>query len=431
MSQRLGIALLSIALCGAAHSQTEAPPLGSRIDAYLAPFVERGELSGNLLIAQGGEVVYERSFGMADRELGVPNGPETRFNIASVTKPMTVIALISLASEGKLSLDDKLSKWIPDFPRGEEITIGQIARHRSGIAHRVTEPHEETVPRTAAEMVAFAAKRPLTQEPGGEYNYSSGGFSVLARVLELASGKDYDALLQERVFKPAGVADTAHVDSRTIFPHRASGYLADGRGGALNAQLRDYSYLVGAGSVWSTARDLRALIDAVRAGKMPAGVQESFIDENGLDWNGVTGGFRAFADWHRASDATIVFLGNLQSGAANRMRSDLPKILSGEEVAVPSIPGMRPIEVPTSVLRRYEGLYQLRPGSPLRVFVDHGVLNVNEWILLPIGERRFFCPQDYATVEVVLDEAGKPTRLDWSFGEEAFPCPRIGDLVEK
>jgi CubicO group peptidase (beta-lactamase class C family) len=130
----------NIALAAEEPPQSATADLHAAIDAYLAPLVERDDISGNLLVARGDSVVYEGSFGWAHRELNVPVTAATRFNVASVTKPMTVIALISLAVDGKLTLDDPLSKWIPDFPRGDEITVAHLVRHRAGIPHRLTEP---------------------------------------------------------------------------------------------------------------------------------------------------------------------------------------------------------------------------------------------------------------------------------------------------
>ncbi len=437
MSKHTVLGLIVGAVLGTGLAADETPPADPRlsaaeptaaIDAYLRPFLDRGHLSGNLLVARGDDVVYERSFGMADYELGVPVTADTRFNIASVTKPMTVIAMIRLVSEEKLALADPLAKWIPDFPRGGEITVEHLARHRAGIPHRVTEPCDEIAPRTAAEMVELAKRKPLTGEPGERSNYSSGGFSVLARVLELASGQSYGELLRRAVFEPTGMTRSAHTDSRKLLAGRASPYLPAADGGIQNAPLQDLSFLVGAGSVYSTARDLHALVRAVRTGALGPGPQQSFVDEKGLDWNGVTNGFRAFADWHKGSDVTVVFLGNLQTGAGNRIRADVHRIAAGETVEPPVLPEVEPVAVSPQVLKRWEGVYELRPGSPLKVRVDAGALRVNDWVLVPVGERRFFSPQDYAFVEVVLDEQGKPVRLDWVIDGQPYPCPRVGDL---
>ena len=413
----------------AAAAPLPAPDvLAARIDTYVAPFVERGHLSGRLFVAHGGQTIYDRSFGMADLELRVPNGRDIVYNVASITKPMTVTAFIGLSESKALAPDDPLSKWIPDFPRGDEITVMMLARHRAGIPHRVTDASEETVPRTAGEMVAFAERKPLISEPGETSIYSSAGFAVLARVLELAAHQSYGELMRRLVFEPAGMTRTTHADSRMLLPGRASSYVFDTDGRPVNVSLQDLSFLVGAGSVWSTADDLDALLRAVRAGRFGDGVRQSFVHDGGIAWNGVTNGFRAFADWHADSDVTVIYTGNLVSGAIDRVRRDVPRLAAGEAVEPEPPPAVAPVRVDEATLRSYEGTYQLRPGSPLEVRAIPGGLRVNDWVLVPTAERRFFSPQDYATVEIVLDDAGRPERLDWGIADGVMACPRIGDL---
>jgi D-alanyl-D-alanine carboxypeptidase len=408
---------------------TPAPEiLVPRLEAYLQPFLDAGHLSGNLLVAQGDQVILERSFGMASYELMVPIAPETRFNIASVTKPMTVALLIRLAEDGKISLEDPLSKYIPEFPRATEITVAHLARHRAGIPHRVTDDSQQTVPHSAADMVEFAALKPLAFEPGAEHSYSSGGFSVLARVLELAGGASYGELLERYVFLPTGMTHTSHADRRQVLPGRASSYVLNARGQIVNTPLEDLSYLVGAGSVFSTARDLRTLLVAARQGVLGEGARASFVDENGINWNGIAGGYRAFADWHKSSDATVVFTANLHTGAGDRLRADLPRIMAGEDVPLPVLPQVKPVELAEATLRSYEGIYELRPGSDLRVSMVDGGLMVNSYTLVPTGDQLFYSPQDYGVVTVVMGEDGFPLRLDWKIGEDTYPCPRTGDL---
>jgi len=423
------LALAAFALSGQ-EPALDGREIARRIDAYVAPYDAIGHVSGNLLVALGDEIVLERSYGMANAEHGVSNRPETRFNVASISKPMTVVVLIRHAEARKLSLEDNLSKYLPDFPNGDAITIGHLARHRAGIPHRVTEEHEETLPRTAAEMVEFAKRKPLLFAPGARHLYSSGGFSVLARVLEIAGGETYGELLRRHVCEPIGLARTSHCDSREIVPDRAAPYLFAADGTLANAPLQDLSFLVGAGSVSSTARDLFALLSAVRAGRLGEGVKQSNVDENGIDWNGSTNGFRAFADWHAMTNVSVVFTGNLVTGALDRFRRDLPRVAAGEDVPAAAPPKLAPVPAEPAALERCEGVYEMREGTRLTVRAEGGGLRVNSWMLIPIGERTFFSPQDYATVEAVFAKDGdpRPGRLDWKMESATMACPRVGDL---
>ncbi|MBX9600596.1 MAG: beta-lactamase family protein [Bryobacteraceae bacterium] len=388
--------------------------LAQRVNTYLEPYERAGHLSGVLMIARGPELIVERAFGLANRELGVPNTRDMRFNVASITKPVTQIIGVKLLEQRRLALSDKLSKWIPEFPNGDRITVEHLWRHRAGIPHRVTELEDEVRPMSPAQVAALAAKKRLQFEPGAREEYSSGGYTVLTRVLELASGKNYPELLQEHVFGPAGMTRTAHVSSIEMLPDRAAPF-GFGPRGFENARLMDYSHLAGAGSLYSTAPDLLALMRAVVDGKFGANVKASLMREAGLDWNGLVNQFRAFARYDKAGDFYIVYTANLFSGAADRMRQDLHKLLRGEAVPPPPRFPPQPAAVPATELRSWEGVYDMN-GAALTVREEQGFLRVNDRLLTPTGPDSFFCPQDYGTVKFSKDESGKPSGMDWTTG---------------
>lgn len=400
----------------------DAEELAKRVSAYLGPYERAGHLSGVLIVARGQELILEKAYGQAHPELRVPNTRDTRFNVASITKPITQIIGIKLLEQRRFALSDKLSKWIPEFPDGDRITVEQLWRHRAGIPHHVTALEDEVRPMTAAEVTALAAKKPLQFEPGAKEGYSSGGYTVLTRVLELASGKSYPELLQEHVFGPAGMTRTAHVSSIEMLPDRAASF-GFGPKGFENARLMDYTHLAGAGSLYSTAPDLLALMRAVVDGKFGASVKASLMRESGLNWNGLANQFRAFARYEKAGDFYIVYTSNLFSGAADRMRQDLPKVLRGETVPPPTEIRMQPAPVPVSQLRSLEGVYDMN-GSMLTVREDHGFLRVNDRLLVPAAPGSFFCPQDYGTIQFRMDDAGKPVGMDWNSGGALIQIPR-------
>ena len=424
----LATAALWAAGAVAATPEPKAPTdPAARIDAYLQPFIDAGHLSGYLLVARGDETLYERGFGRANYELDVPVGPETRFCVASVNKPMTLVVAIRLLEEGKLGLQDPVEKWLPGFPRGDTMTVGHLLRHQAGIPHRLVGEDQKWRPWTTAELVEEAKKAELAFAPGSDSSYSSGGFSVLVRILELAGGKSYGDLLQEHLFGPAGMADTAPGAQTPLMPNRAASYFFGPGGSLVNAPPRDLSHLVGAGAAYSTARDLLAMMRALLAGKLGQQARDSLVDENGLDWNGLTHGFRAFADYHQASDVFVVLTANIQTGAGDHLRRNLPKIVAGEEPEPPpEIPAA--VDVPLEVLAGYQGMYQLRPGRTMPLRLRDGALRMDEWLLIPTGETELFSPQDYGRIRVVPGEDGAVERLDWLAGGQAFPMPRIGDL---
>jgi len=415
------LVLLCPILAPSAPAQ-EAPlsteDVAERVEAFVAPFVADGHVSGTVLVARGDEVLFHRSYGQANREHGVPNRPETRFGIASITKPMTVVIAVRLMEAGELRLDDPIATWLPDFPRAERITVEHLLRHRAGIPHRVTTEAEESMPRTAQDMVDLAARvladdSRFLCEPGAVSNYSSAGYSILARVLELASGKSYAELLDEHVVEPAGLERTTHTSGRVVLKDRAQGYMPGSRG-VLNAPLKDLSFLVGAGSVYSTAHDLFLFMKAVREGAYGEGVRASLTNGDGMGSNGVTNGFRAFCDHDARTGISVAVVSNLTTGALDRLRETLPVIAAGGEFEIPERLALEPADVPREVLEGYAGTYEPRPGGGFDVRVEDGELMIGSYVLVPLGDDRFFSIQDYAAVNVVRDEDGGITGLDWS-----------------
>lgn len=398
----------------------EAPShedLAGRIEAYLAPFVADGHLSGTVLVARGEDIVFHQAFGMANYEHGVRNRVETRHCIASITKSMTKILAIQMIERGELGLRDPISKWLPEFPRAERITIEHLLRHRAGIPHRVTTAEQETLPRTAADMVGLveaclADDRAFLCDPGETSNYSSAGYSVLARILELVAQKPFATLLRERIFEPAGMKRSIDPNGRDLVADRAQSYLPAARG-PRNAPQKDLSFLVGAGSVYSTARDLLACQATLRKGGYGRGATASLVEPTGITMNGATNGFRAYCDHHAASDVSVVVLANLTTGALDRMRSALPRIAAGESVDTPARFSLTPVELPAAELEAYSGVFVPRAGSEFHLRVEAGQLMIGTYLLVPLGNDRFLSIQDYAEIRVARDEGGKITHLDW------------------
>jgi CubicO group peptidase (beta-lactamase class C family) len=414
----------------AAAGASRDPMLERALDAWAKPLVDAGLLSGNLLVARDGRVLAERSYGFADRELGVRVTPDTRFCIASITKPMTATVATQLIEEGKLGLGDSLGKWIPGFPEGRAITIGMLLRHRSGIPHRVTTRADETRPMTPADVAERAKHAKLLFPPDSSSAYSSAGFTVLARVLEIAAGEPFADLLRRRIFEPFGMTRTIDVGATPLLDGRARGYVP-GVAGIENAPPEDFSYLAGAGSVWSTARDLHKLLRAVSRGALGEGPRQSWVRRGKLAWNGSTGGFRAYADYDSASGLEVVFTGNVHSGANDLFRRAIPLLVAGETPERPVLPAPEKIALDRTTLESAQAVYQLGNGQRLAVRARDGSLYANEWALVPIAHDTYFSPRDFGEVKVVRDSAGRATRLDWKVGADTYPAPRVGELADE
>ena len=400
-------ALVALAL---AASSARAADIAEQIDAYVKPFVDAGQFSGCILAVHDGKVVYERAFGKADVERRVPNTMETRFCIASVTKSMTRALAIRLIEEKKLAPTDSIAKWIPDFPRGNEITVEMLMRHQSGIPHRVTTDAEETQRFTSAAMVEKAKRAPLEFTPGEKRVYSSTGYSVLARVLELATGKSYSALLEKCIFKPARMTGTVDFDRKRTIPQRAHEYLLQEEG-AVSAPPKDYSFLVGAGSLFSTVRDVRRFCEAVLDSVYGNGVRLSLSQHGQMGANGAANGYRCFAAFDRGQGYGLVVAANLESGANDLLQRDLQLILSGKEVPAPVVPHPTPVPLDAARLNDYVGTYDMS-GSAFEILVEGDHLFAGRFRLMPVGNDRFFSYGGYAEI-AFFREGGRVTGLSW------------------
>ncbi len=237
----------------------------ARLDTLIRGYAERGEFQGVALVAEGGRVVYQRAFGPANMEWGVPNTTTTRFHIGSVTKPLTAVLVLQALERGELRLDAPVSTYLPDYPKpaGDRITVRHLLSHTSGLPDFPDVPglewNRERLAHSRAELLAEFAALPLRFEPGTDVRYSNFGYSLLVVLLEQVTGRPYAALLQERICAPAGMTRTAAAEPRAVLPERAAGYFRADSGGRRvwrNAPFFDPSVVVGAGDVISTAEDL-------------------------------------------------------------------------------------------------------------------------------------------------------------------------------
>jgi hypothetical protein len=243
-------------------------------------------------------------------------------------------------------------------------------------------------------------------------------------VLEIAGDAPYDELLRRYVCEPAGMTGTLHADGRAVVEGRARAYVP-GLNGFENARLQDLSFLIGAGAVLSTPRDIFRLQRRILDSTLGSAAQIANGKEEGFRWNGVTNGYRAFADHYPESDITIIVASNLQVGSVDRLREDLPRVIAGEEVALPVVPEYTPVKVDDTVLARYEGTYQDQRGSRITLSAADGMIYANDWLMIPTSATTFFSPQDYHAVTVVFADDGAVERLDWEWQDGLWPWTRL------
>ena len=236
----ISAAVISGFLGSAVQAQTPADKsLGAAIDKVAAAAVAAGESPGlEIAVVKNGKPLVVKGYGSANLEQHVPVSNDSVFRIGSVTKQFTAVALLLLAEEGKLSLQDKLSKYYPNFPRADDITLDEMLHHTSGIFNYTSEPNfavDGMIHRSTDEMVEFIGKLPKTQdfEPGTNWSYSNSAYFILGGVVEKASGAPLASVFKMRFFTPLGMAHSALDDETEIVAGRARGYAGAGPGKAI------------------------------------------------------------------------------------------------------------------------------------------------------------------------------------------------------
>jgi CubicO group peptidase (beta-lactamase class C family) len=424
MRLALVIALVWPMVARAEPSAIEAER-GASIDARVRAYADAGLFSGVVLVAIADRVVYEHAFGLADRELGVPNTPATKFHIASLSKPITAAAILLLAERKRLALSDHVATYVPGVPHGDRITIEELLTHTSGLPDASSTADYGTwsrFPQTPASLVAELAKLPPRDEPGASYSYSNSNYHVLAAIIEKVSGQSYGAFLDANIFRPLRMTSTAHHgDASQIIDGLASGYMPDGATKFAKPPYFDWTAKTGNGSLYSTARDLLAFHRALQHGGLlaPATVKASYGFDNparrvGMFWfhhvnaghrsvyvNGSSPGFKAHIERFIDDDACVIVLSNLYVASPSAIADDIASLLWQPQMALPSVPA--PVARSKQQLARAAGTYIFghdfyQPDATVRIEVDGGALAMHypalTVSLVPIAGGDYF-DRDY------------------------------------
>lgn len=233
----------------------------TQLDDLLNKYTEYGQFNGSVLVADHGKVIYKKGFGLANREWDIPNAPDTKHRLGSITKQFTAMLIMQLVAGGKLDLQATVSKYLPDYSNvnGDKITIHQLLNHTSGTPNYTSFPNFfkelSRNPYTPTEMVRMYADSILDFTPGERFSYSNSGYITLGAIIEKVTGKSYEEVLQEKIFTPLKMNNSGYDHHNTILKKRAAGYEMKGSKPE-NAPYIDMSTPYAAGSMYSTVEDL-------------------------------------------------------------------------------------------------------------------------------------------------------------------------------
>ncbi|NNG25034.1 serine hydrolase [Telluria aromaticivorans] len=271
-----------------ARAPLAAQDLASRIDASIAPYFQADAPGATIIVVKDGKTVLRKAYGMADTGKGVKMAPEMAMRLGSITKQFTSTGILMLAEEGKLALDDDITRHLPGYPtQGKRITIEHLLTHTSGIVSYTSKPGYMTrmaQDLTVAQMIDSFKNDPLEFEPGSRYRYNNSGYFLLGAIIEKVSGQSYAKFVEQRIFVPLGMAHTAYEGfERSKGPGAAGHSRAEKGYGPSHALSMSQPYA--AGSLVSTVDDLARWDAAIGSGKLltPASWQKAFTSYRLLD----------------------------------------------------------------------------------------------------------------------------------------------------
>ncbi len=394
-----------------------------------------GEPGPAVLIAKEGRIIYQKAFGMANLELGVALKPEMVFEIGSITKQFTAVAVLMLEERGQLGLDDEITRFIPDYPtQGQRITIRHLLTHTSGIKSYTSMP--EWVPLwrndyTPQEMIAIFKDQPMDFAPGEEYRYNNSGYILLGYVIEKASGLSYEDFIIQNIFVPAGMNNSFYGSHTRIIPNRVSGYQAGAEGFA-NAEYLSLTQPYAAGSIMTTVGDLykwqQALNDGILISRESLiKAQTSFILNDGtptnygfgweinevngspsLEHGGGIFGFTSYGIWLPREKTYVVMLTNRDDDGPDAICVKLAALAIGKPFITREAQDM-PAD---DILRTYIGSYVFDDGSTRTINLGDGTFysqrkGGQRVRLLPSGKDSFSYEGSFSEITFNSGPEGK------------------------
>jgi CubicO group peptidase (beta-lactamase class C family) len=343
------VALAAVSIGASAATAQSSRTLVQRLDSLAASGVLENRTAGIVAaVVKGNDTLLVKGYGKADIEWDVPMSTDAMFEVGSVAKQFTAAAILQLRDEGKLTLDDDITKWLPDFDtRGNKVTLRRLLDHTSGIVGLTEMPEfgglvfNPRFPRDSA--YALIKRYPFQFPTGTAQVYNNSAFWLLGLVIEKASGMTYEDYVEKKIFEPLGMKRSMYCNSGETVPRRAHGYLVR-NGDFRRAPTNVHTWPFSAGSICSTAGDMVTWLKALHSGKVlsPKSYKEMITpsklndgtplryamglqvgkDFRGLDYIGHGGaipGFTAEAGWYPDAQMAVVVLmnttGNLDPGA--------------------------------------------------------------------------------------------------------------------
>lgn len=432
---------------GTASGQT----LEAKFDEYMTALMKLGRFNGYVLVARDGKQVFGKGYGMANFEDEALNTPQTKFRLASITKPFTATAVLMLQEKGKLKLQDFVCQYLSDCPAAwKPITIEQLLSHTSGIPDYVASPNfMETLAQrsTTDEIIARVSNQPLLFAPGEKFSYSNSNYYLLGQIIENISKKPYATFILENIFAPLKMSNSGYDDNSTILKRRAAGYIKQGDT-LINARYMDMTKAYAAGGLYSTAEDLLLWDTALYTEQLISkkSLEAMFTPGKGgvgYGWfvnreanrqlimqGGLNSGFAAGIFRYPEERVCIILLNNFENAAPYIPRAghDLAAILFGEKYELPR--SRNAVKVDPKIYDAYVGEYEFGPNRIMTITREGDKLfaqrtNGPRDEIQPENETTFFIAGADVQLTFVKDQTGNVSGMTLRANRQEYKGKKI------
>lgn len=415
------------------------PILGKKIDELLSNRFKSTEPGAAVIVTLAGNVLFRKGYGLANLELNVPIQPEMVFRLGSITKQFTAVACLILEERGLLSIQDEITRFLPDYPVKEKpITIEQLLTHTSGILSYTDMSEWLSLWRkdlSVNEIIDLFKDQPAEFEPGANWKYCNSGYILLGAIIEKASGKSYTQFIREEIFQPLGMDHSFYDDTSLIITGRISGYSKD-KDQFINAPYLSMNHPYAAGSLASSVDDLARWDESLYGEKLlkQESLQKAFIPkvlptgENthyGYGWgiqdleglhliqhDGGINGFVTSAIRIPTQKIYVALLTNSDgNGDVGKLCLQVAFMALGKTWEEPQA-----VTLPDSEFQDYPGVYQIdKKTERIITLIDGKLFSLrsggSKYELLPLAVDLFFFKESGEKIHFERDQHGKVTAI--------------------
>ncbi|RYY65403.1 MAG: class A beta-lactamase-related serine hydrolase, partial [Chitinophagaceae bacterium] len=363
----------------------------SKLDSAINSYVADQKFTGTVLIARKGSILLQKGYGYSNAAAAKPNGPASIFQVASLAKPFTAAVVLKLQEQGRLSLQDKLSKYYPGYPNADNITIHQLLSHTAGIFdYTSSEPFrssDQSQPVSMDTLIGYFINEPVTSPPGTRFRYSNSGYTLLGYIIEKITRKSYRENLEEMILQPLQLTHTGYDFTSLTDSNATVGYNFYAPGLYKKASYVHPSILYTTGALYSTVGDLYKWHQALMGNSFLTAASkkqwykpviapyaygwfsDSLFGRKRISHDGNVSGFKANINRMPDEDLCVIALSNSNSSQVGQMVRVLMSILYDQPYKLPA--AKKDLALADSILNQYAGTYQFSPETIVHVLVNN------------------------------------------------------------